>query len=300
MSKLSQKTHHDVYIMSTKDKLHPRSLHRSDYNFSRLCAACPCLKKFIYLTPLKKQSIDFTNPEAVKTLNQAILKSDYGLEWDLPDGYLCPPIPGRADYIHYAQDLLGQTKTPPKVLDIGVGAGCIYPLLGYKLYQWRTVGTDIHQASLEHSQKLIDENHLSNSITLRLQPDKSHIFEGIIKDDEYFDLSICNPPFHESAKHAKQAKERKWRNLKKKTETLNFGGFANELYCEGGEVGFITKMIHESKTAPIYWITCLVSKKQHLNELQEELKHLQAKKIKVIPMGQGQKTSHLLAWSFQN
>ena len=40
-------------------------------------------------------------------LNRAILMHHYGVKsWDIPAGYLCPPIPGRADYIHSVADLL--------------------------------------------------------------------------------------------------------------------------------------------------------------------------------------------------
>lgn len=288
--------------MSTKEKLHPRSKHRNPYDFKELSRAIEGLKKFLIKTPSGSQSIDFTNPQAVKTLNQAILKKDYDLDWDLPDGFLCPPIPGRADYIHYISDLINQGSPSHQinVLDIGTGASCIYPLLGHKIYNWQFVGADINPQALEHCQKLIDQNHLNKFITLRLQTDKEHIFSGVIKDGEFFDVSMCNPPFHISAKTAQEANERKWRNLNKTTKVLNFGGQADELYCKGGELRFIKTMIHESKHAPIKWVTCLVSKKEHINPLLEELKLIKVKHTKVISMGQGQKISHILAWSFHN
>ena len=108
--------------------LHPRNKHRERYNFKLLIKTCPELKPFVFINKFDDESIDFFNPEAVKILNKALLKQYYNIDyWDVPKGYLCPPIPGRADYIHYIADLLGESnngKIPTgkklKVLDIGV------------------------------------------------------------------------------------------------------------------------------------------------------------------------------------
>ena len=44
-------------------------------------------------------------------LNRALLKADYGIDfWDIPPNYLCPPIPGRVDYIHHLADLLARSN----------------------------------------------------------------------------------------------------------------------------------------------------------------------------------------------
>jgi 23S rRNA (adenine1618-N6)-methyltransferase len=47
-----------------------------------------------------------------------LLISYYDIQkWDIPH-YLCPPIPGRADYIHYIADLLAESNNGiiPKVM----------------------------------------------------------------------------------------------------------------------------------------------------------------------------------------
>jgi 23S rRNA (adenine1618-N6)-methyltransferase len=46
---------------------------------------------------------------------------------------------------------------------------------------------------------------------------------------------------------------------------LNFGGIIC-LWCEGGELGFVTQMIYESAKYPMQclWFTTLVSKKENL------------------------------------
>jgi len=72
------------------------------------------------------------------------------------------------------------------------------------------------------------------------------------------------------------------------------------LWCEGGELAFVSKMITESKTfsQQVLWFTCLISKKEHLPKLLENLKKISAIDVKVIDMAQGQKVSRILAWTF--
>src|SRR5690606_24715537 len=111
-------------------------------------------------------SIDFFNPQAVKALNKALLFYYYDIVyWDIPENYLCPPIPGRADYIHYIADLLADnnkgivpTGSEIKCLDIGVGANCIYPIIGVKEYGWSFIGADIDALAIKSAKKIIASN----------------------------------------------------------------------------------------------------------------------------------------------
>ncbi len=78
--------------------MHPRNRHQTRYNFEQLSALVPSLKEKVFVNQYGDETIDFSDPEAVKLLNQAILKCVYDVKWwDLPNQYLCPPIPGRAD-----------------------------------------------------------------------------------------------------------------------------------------------------------------------------------------------------------
>ena len=44
-------------------------------------------------------------------LSQALLSSYYGIkDWKVPDKYLCPPIPSRADYVHHVSDLISSSS----------------------------------------------------------------------------------------------------------------------------------------------------------------------------------------------
>ncbi len=297
----------------TKSKLHPRNPHRKRYNFKELVASCPELSPFVIKNEYGDQSISFFDPEAIKMLNTALLKHFYKLDfWEIPAQYLCPPIPGRADYIHHIADLLsnsnhGKIPTGDKIkcLDIGVGANCVYPIIGNKTYGWTFVGSDIDPKSVTAANKIIDSNpSLKNQIEIRFQKNKKDIFRGIISKGEYFDLTICNPPFHASAEEAAKGTRRKLQNLtsKKPEKTvLNFGGKSNELWTKGGEIKFIKSMILESKefAKSVKWFSTLVSKKSNLNAIYDALKNVEAKEVKTIPMGQGQKISRIVAWTFK-
>lgn len=293
-----------------KVELHLRNKHRGPYRFKELIKSCPDLAEFVIKNQFDDETLDFSNPVAVKTLNKALLKQFYGIQlWDIPDGFLCPPIPGRADYLHYAADLIidDEGVIPKgknvKVLDIGVGANCIYPLIGYREYGWTFVGSEIDSLAVRSAKNIIDANGLSKSISIRKQGSLSKIFMDIINPGEKFKLSICNPPFHASIREATEATMRKWKNLgkiKQLGSDLNFGGKNAELWCEGGEAKFLHTMIVESKQfeQSIEWFTSLVSKKENLSACYKELDKLKAKEVRTIDMHQGNKTSRILAWQF--
>lgn len=300
-------------ISSEKNELHPRNKHRSRYDFDQLIKVCPDLKPFVSINKFNIETIDFTDPLAVKILNQALLKQFYNIDiWDIPQNYLCPPIPGRADYIHNIADILASSNGGmiPKgknvtVLDIGVGANCIYPLLGHQEYGWSFIGSDIDSFSIKIANQILQANSLSKNIELRLQKYSTHIFNGIIKPNEIIDVTMCNPPFHSSAEEAKEGTDRKWKNLGQQKlikSNLNFGGQSNELWCKGGERAFILKMIEESVSFSqnCLWFTTLVSKSENLPSIYNALKKVNATEIKTVNMSQGSKTSRLVAWTFMN
>lgn len=298
----------------TGNSLHPRNRHQGRYDFAQLIQACPELAGFVALNAYGNESIDFANPGAVKTLNRALLQLHYGIcGWDIPPDFLCPPIPGRADYLHYLADLLAASNggaiprgAVVRVLDIGVGANCVYPLIGHSEYGWRFVGTDINRGALASAQAILDANSgLNDAIELRWQSSATAIFNGMVQADELFDLTLCNPPFHASQADATAGTQRKWQNLGKgtagkKAPTLNFGGQGAELWCVGGEEAFICRMIAESARIPsrCFWFSTLVSKSASLPAVYRALKQARVQASQTIEMAQGQKKSRLVAWTF--
>ena len=140
--------------------LHSRNQHKQAYDFLSLIKTYPPLAPYVKTNTHNTLSVDFADPLSVKALNTALLKHHYHItNWDIPKGALCPPIPGRADYIHYIAELLGVSEpaahvanTPPTIhlLDIGTGANGIYVLLACQMYGWHCVGSDINTQSLEN------------------------------------------------------------------------------------------------------------------------------------------------------
>ncbi|WP_236715569.1 23S rRNA (adenine(1618)-N(6))-methyltransferase RlmF [Pseudomonas sp. BMS12] len=296
-----------------KGQLHQRNRHQGQYDFAKLIEASPELGRFVILNPYGKQSIDFADPAAVRVFNRALLRQLYGIQhWDIPAGYLCPPIPGRADYVHGLADLLATDNAGEiprgsaiRALDIGTGASCIYPLLGQADYGWYFLGSDIEQPALASAAAIVQGNGLGGVIELRQQKQRGQIFKGLLQADERFELTLCNPPFHASAEEAASGSRRKWKNLGKldpqrKLPELNFGGQSAELWCTGGEASFLKRMIAESAQVSdqVLWFSSLVSKASNVAHAEKLLKKAGAAEVRCVDMAQGNKQSRFVAWSF--
>lgn len=295
-----------------KSGLHPRNKNRERYDFKQLIETCPELAQFVKLNIYGDESIGFADPEAVKMLNKALLQHHYGISnWDIPSGYLCPPIPGRADYIHHIADFLCRNnygKIPTgsgiKCLDIGVGASCIYPIIGNKEYGWSFIGSDIDPVAIQSANQIIALNpSLQGKVECKLQTNAKDFFYGIIRKDEPIDLSICNPPFHASGEEARVGTLRKIHNLNLNKDTepiLNFGGQNHELWCDGGEEKFVRNMIIQSKkfATSCFCFSTLISKESNLKSVYKTLEQAETVGVETIPMGQGNKISRIVVWTF--
>lgn len=323
-------------ITSLKTELHPRNKHRGLYPLKALTELTPELKLYLKRNPNQEETLDFSDPKAVFLLNKSLLNYYYGIKnWTLPENALCPPIPGRVDMIHYLADLLSETLGQKncmgrsiRVLDIGCGANCIYPLLGQSEYGWSFVGSEIQPASIDAAKKLISNHPIIGDHPTSIEIREQHspltskglhpFFKGILKPGEFFELSLCNPPFYATEAEAIESNARKTRGLEKnklKNNTFkknnlpkfstekpgrNFGGLENELWCKGGEKLFISEMIKESVffSKQVRWFTCLVSREETLSHLNKTIVTIPVTKTKLIELSQGQKKSRVVAWSF--
>ena len=285
--------------------MHKNSLHNTTYNFDELVKHHGALQAHVFTNNYHTQTMDFSNPEAVKALNTALLATHYDLKfWEFPDENLCPPIPSRADYMHHLADLLRRSHldTDITILDVGTGATAIYLLLGNAIYKWHFVGTDIDEKSLKIAQNIIDKNNLAAAITLRLQPDHKHILKGIIQPSDKFTASVCNPPFYKSQADAFEATKTKLKGLGKEGDKVvrNFSGTPTELCYAGGEKAFLHTYLYESSQLKkqCFWFTSLVSNVNHVESMRASLKKLGATEFQVVDMIQGNKVSRIVAWSF--
>lgn len=299
------------------EEMHPRNPHQGRYDFDVLVKAWPELGAYQVENPRGELTIDFANPEAVMMLNRALLAHHYGvLHWTVPSGYLCPPIPGRMDYLCYLAELLesegrGRSRNV-RILDIGTGANCIYPILGNRFLGWKFVATDVDGAAVRNARTIVEANEgFSGNIRIVQQKKPGQIFKGVIKPADRFAFTVCNPPFYGTAEEAALANGQKREKLSqsKKNRGMrpsqfraggarNFGGVDRELWCEGGEYGFIRRMIEESREylGQVGWFTTLVSKRESLDSLKRVLKRMDGVEMMTIPMKQGQKVSRILAW----
>ena len=178
----------------------------------------------------------------------------------------------------------------------------MYPLIGNREYGWQFVGADIDALAIENAAQIVKANDLNNAIELRLQTNPANFFKGMIKADEHFDITLCNPPFHASANEAAAAAQRKKSGLRSHQDktTLNFGGQTHELIYAGGEEDFVCNMVHESKAfaEQVGWFSSLISKEATLPAVYQALRDIGAVNVQTIPMTQGQKKSRLVAWAY--
>jgi 23S rRNA (adenine1618-N6)-methyltransferase len=88
----------------------------------------------------KSIKFNWKDKGAVLALTKALLKDSFQVDVDMKeDGYLCPTIPNRTNYLCYLSDLLQCSPLDPRrnqsaerttVLDIGTGPYAIYAVLG--------------------------------------------------------------------------------------------------------------------------------------------------------------------------
>ena len=292
--------------------MHPRNRFAAAYDLDALQRVEPGLAAYRTTTPAGAPTLDFASAEAVRLLNKALLSSAYGIEfWDLPPGSLCPAVPGRLEYVHLLADLLAEH--PPRAagddgpaygLDLGTGASLIYPVLAVREYGWRMVGTDIDDEALRCAGAVASFNPaLRGRIELRRQRQPGRLFAGVVTAGEYFDFSMCNPPFFASAAAAEADARRKARKLHgadADVATRNFGGRPTELWTSGGEPAFLKRMIAGSARyhAQVGWFTTLVSKRAYLRDAHRQLARTKARDIHVRTFATGHKQHQVIAWRY--
>ena len=292
--------------------MHAQNPYSDRYDLKRFATHHPKLQDHILLNPSGEETIDFSNSKAVYELNKAILLADFNIKnYELPMGYLIPPIPGRLEYLLQMREFISgkfniDINTKLRGLDIGTGANGIYCILGLQHFNWTMVGAECDANSIEIAKANMQHTKsLKNKIEIRHQENKSFLFKNIIHSNEQFDFTVCNPPFHTSQKEALRGSQRKINNLgrdfDKKEVALNFEGQANELWCNGGEALFIKRLIKESvlyKTQVTVFST-LVSKSASLSPIKKQLTKTKAN-FEILPMDLGNKKSRIVLWWFDS
>ncbi|CZT19704.1 uncharacterized protein RCC_05556 [Ramularia collo-cygni] len=256
--------------------------------------------------------IDFRNPKIVQQLAKSLLNQDFKLSLSLPDDRLCPPIPVRWNYIRWIQDLLDTTDssyrdTPDPSrevvgLDIGIGASCIYALLACsKRPEWRMAGTDIDVHSLECAQQNINVNGLGERIKLKhMQVDGPILPLDLLKIEE-MDFTMTNPPFYSSQQDFQASSKHGSAEDSTAASSVVCTGAENEMICEGGDVGFVMRILRESLVLRerVQWYTAMLSKLASLQQVVAALKEHGISNYAVTSLQPGQRTKRwAVAWSF--
>ena len=253
--------------------------------------------------------LDFQDPHTVKTLSQAILKSDFNLQLSVPDDRLCPPVPNRWNYVTWLQSLLDSTSLPytnkydpeRKVigLDIGTGASAIYTMLCLQSRpNWTMCATDIDKKSFDSAARNLALNNLITRTRLLQATELNPIIPLAALGVSQLDFTICNPPFFTSQND--MAASLKGEGKSGKPNAVCTGADV-EMVCPGGDLGFVTKIVNESLQLreKVQWYTSLLGKLDSAKAIITLLKKhgISNWAVGVVDTG-GITKRWIVAWSF--
>eukprot|EP01127_Copromyxa_protea_P015414 TRINITY_DN442_c1_g1_i1.p1 TRINITY_DN442_c1_g1~~TRINITY_DN442_c1_g1_i1.p1 ORF type:complete len:464 (+),score=88.72 TRINITY_DN442_c1_g1_i1:31-1422(+) len=296
---------------SNNDKMHDRNPYKkSPPDFKQLASLYPSFAEHV-ITKGGSATLDWNNPESLCELTKALLHKDFGVTIELPLDQLCPTVTSRVNYILWLEDLLGIQQRPKSTkkqktgtesqpasairgIDIGTGASCIYPLLGYSMNNWRFTATDIDENSVKWAQKNVSLNNWGDFIQV-IHKSSEDIILSLFSTDtsetpeaKVYDFCMCNPPFFE--------------NIEQKIDNprTQCNATSGELVTEGGEVAFVTKMIEESLILrhQVTWYTSLLGRKVSVKKLLKTLHEKGIKNTRTTTFYQGHTTRWAVAWSF--
>ncbi|KAJ8101148.1 hypothetical protein POJ06DRAFT_250603 [Lipomyces tetrasporus] len=280
-------------------------------DFRALAESYSKLAKFLH----DDMTVDFTDPEAVCALTEALLHKDFDIDVELLPDRLCPRVANRLNYILWLQDLLDSdsfdsndtnSSKPIWGLDIGTGTSCIYPLLGCRLRRnWHFIATDVDDVAVSTAAKLVSRNNLMEQISVFKADPGNSLFGphacGDSHTSQHLHFTMCNPPFYSSSAdyNASQAL--------KVTPARSFTSAApEEMITPGGEVAFVTRMINESiemlrndVNTGSTWYTSMLGKLDSLKDVVNSLRKRGISNYAVAEFIQGQFTRRwAVAWRF--
>ncbi|KAI5457102.1 hypothetical protein BGZ63DRAFT_83174 [Mariannaea sp. PMI_226] len=243
----------------------------------------------------------FNDPACVMQLTKTLLRLDFDLKIELPDDRLCPPVTNRHNYLLWLKSLLDSTSHEPtrqKVvgLDIGTGASCIYPLLGCAQRPWSFIATDIDEKSLTYAEKNVTLNNLQDRIKVvpRKPTDSLIPLEDLNIDS--IDFTMNNPPFYKSEEEMTQSAAQKNR-----PPSSACTGAKVEMVTDGGEVGFIGRILQESLILRerVQWYTAMFGFLASVVEFVDKLRAHGIDNYAVTEFIQGSQTRRwAVGWSF--
>ena len=300
----------DLESKETQKLMHPRNIYRFNKpNYEKL--AC----KYAFFKDVVKQNsktgeyyINYNDSKSNVMLSKVLLKHDFNLEFEHPLNHLCPPIPQRLNYMLWIQDLLQCCCWNKRYhgFDIGVGASCIFPLLGIKIGEtqnelWSFLASDIDKESIDYANKNVSMNKLNDKIKIVHQSNANYIFNDIINDKNndnvLFDFTVCNPPFFQHLQETGLNKTR-----------ANNATQSELVFQNGGEIGFIQLIINQIEQLKLYrkinWFTTMLGRKSSIKSITNILKKQATNNnmdifITNTALYQGKQVRWGLAWTYK-
>lgn len=212
-------------------------------------------------------------------------------------------------YIRWLQKLIDSTsdsfndtydpERPVLGIDIGVGASCIYPLLGCACRpNWRFGGTEIDDRSLEYAEKNVAVNGLQQRVRLRKVTLDGSLLNLKSLGIGHADFVMCNPPFFTSREDMLATHENK-----KRYPSAVCTGAETEMITDGGDLGFVTCIMKESSISKddVQWYSAMLGKLASVRTVVEGLMNAGITNWAVTSLQAGNVTKRwAVAWSYDD
>ncbi|PPQ78488.1 hypothetical protein CVT25_011829 [Psilocybe cyanescens] len=287
--------------------MHERNPYRIPPDFAVLCDSYEKLKPYIISDPASSRTtIDFKDEEAQRRLTEAIMHRDFGVTLHIPLTRLCPPVPNRQirrlNYALWMQDIVrahevalgSQLRTrhlnvhPPKRDRIDRD-------LSFSFVQ---AGTDLEldDESYASAQHNVSQNNMQSRIHIeKASPDGLILFPLECNHDS-FTFTMCNPPFYGSADEVAQSAQEK----ELPPNAVCSGAEVEMIYPDGGEEGFVGKMVEESERfqTRCKWYTSMLGKMSSVVTIVGILRQRSISNYAITEFVQGQTRRWAIAWSF--
>ena len=242
---------------------------------------------------------DWSNNELSLLMDKSILNYYFNIKYyDIPKGFLIPPIPSRINYINLINSIITKLINDIDIkniigIDIGTGANIIYPILGYSIYKWKFICTEINKEAFNNAKLILQKNNLENNINIIKQNNKDNIFISILNRENKYLFSMCNPPYYNYENEIKLED-------KKRDNEYNF----DEIYYKNGEYGFFQRYFEESICYKnnVFLYTILIGKKINAENIYDKLSSYNDI-IKIYNMQKiltGNNVRYIIYWSFFN
>ncbi|GFV86253.1 RNA N6-adenosine-methyltransferase mettl16 [Trichonephila clavipes] len=282
--------------MAFNSFMHERNIYKNRPDFIKIATDYPEFRKYVDYDRKGKARIDFTNTAALRALTKVLLKKDFNLSVEIPDGFLIPTIPQRLNYILWIEDLLTaipQNNEIVSAVDIGTGPCAILSLIGTKKNNWQFVSTETTDEAINWAEKNILINNLDSSIKVVKVSKDSILQEILTADEKSYDFCLCNPPFFENIDDIRKKNPK----VKEKIEAF---AKKEEIFSEGGETAFVKQMIKDSLQFRdrISLYTSMFGKKKSYIEILKELHTIEDVTYTKTEFCQGNTIRWGIAWTF--